>query len=53
LLLVRRLAMRESCASVRFGVMGVNIISLPPPSGYEGETFTYASSWKADSFTKP
>ena len=34
LLLVRLLAMRAICASVRYGTMGVNIISLPPPSGY-------------------
>ena len=31
LLLPRRLAMRAICASVRFGVMGMYMISSPPP----------------------
>ena len=33
LLLVRRLFMRSSCASVRTGVIGVYMITSPSPSG--------------------
>ena len=45
LLLVRRLCMRATCASVRFGMTGVNIISLPPPSGYIGKAPGYSPAW--------
>ena len=45
LLLVRLIAMRSTCASVRFAATVVNIISLPPPSGYLGMSACYSPSW--------